>query len=76
MIVEELLKQAEEELASLTAEELELFADGWDNRGMGCVTERWYLPDRLQSGAIGKITGYFGQLEELLRNKAEEYDLT
>jgi hypothetical protein len=76
MIVEELLKQAEEELATLTEEELELFADGWDNRGMDCVTERWYLPDRLQGGAIGKIAGCFGQLKELLRNKAYEHDLT
>ncbi len=55
MTIDDLIEAAKIELASLTNEEKQILYGGFDNRGLDCISERWYAPDRLRDGAIGKL---------------------
>jgi len=75
MNIDQLLTKAKAEIESLNNEELGVLMSGYDNRGLDCISERWYGPKKMENNsALFELGQVILNIKELLRDFYEDYD--
>lgn len=65
--LESMIEKAEAELSKLTSKEKIALASGFDNRGLDCITERWYLPDSMRgTSAVAQLANIVKAVDDML----------
>ena len=67
--IQEVIAKAKTEIDNLTDEQKMQLAGGYDNRGLDCISERWYGPDELRSNsALATLGSIVLAIEDMLRD--------
>ena len=73
--VDALVAQAQTELDKLTDDEKMQLAGGYDNRGLDCISERWYGPESLRNDSalatMGEIILKIGDVMRTFHSTVE-----
>ena len=76
-VIDGLVEQAQKELDGLTNEQKEMLAGGYDNRGLDCISQRWYGPDEMRkNSALSALGSIINKIEDLMRDFHSSVEFT